>query len=252
MKKIIKGLIGTLGLVCLAFFALNVLGVYDITNHIANVLPQFVTSMSVPSITAAFAGAAYYDKTGALRSDGNNSLVAGAGAYGGNCAPKGNYTFPDQFTLTVTTVGAANVKFTQADNMTEAIQGSIGTVWFAVQQLPIPGAPIVKQDGTNINAAESLARALQTYGLKINKIIATGTAIAGVTSLLINMWRANLTGANNEDITLNMNPALPNPTVSIEWVGSFDLTSNVSFRVAVPAATTLNLTFYVGGVIPYA
>lgn len=173
-----------------------------------------------------------------------------------NCQPKGNYVFPKQFNLNaVNGTGAAVLyKFTQADNMTESLINSIGAAWFTVQQLPFGNASITKQDGTLINGAETLARSLQTYGMKIGKIIATGTALANTSTLVINAWRGNLSGAGQEDWTLNLDQTNGSATTtfSVTFDGNgMDLTSNVSFRVSVPATSSLSLQFIPVGIIPY-
>lgn len=172
------------------------------------------------------------------------------------CQPKGNYIVPQQFNLTANnTTGAAILyKFTQADNMTESMIGSVGAAWFSVQQLPFGAGTITKQDLTLINGAETLARSFQTYGLKIGKIVATGTALASYgQTLVIDAWRGNLSGANQENWTLNLDTTNSSATSTFTFIpeDGLDLTSNVTFRCSVPAGTALNLQFVPMGYVPY-
>lgn len=206
-------------------------------------------------------GAGYVDNSGNFiggRTATSQTLQQFQNAMGSvtQCQPKGNYITPQQFNLTANnTTGAAVVyKFTQADNMTESMRGSIGTAWFSVQQLPFGNGTITKQDGTLINGAETLARSLQTYGYKIGKITATGTALATYgQTLVIDAWRGNLSGANQENWTLNLdtNNSSATPTLVLVPDGGIDLTSNVSFSCSVPAGQALNLQFVPMGYIPY-
>jgi hypothetical protein len=258
MKKTIKFLSLGIGLMSLfimlsPFFSPEVLAA----------LPSWLIDASGAATLAGFSTGVYYDKNGQLMSQNGDAArsVAGAadfvntlGAISPACGPKANYVFPDQFTLVADNsagLTATTFKFTQADNMTEAAIGSIGTAWFAVQELPFGNGTIPKEDGTDIFGAESLARSLQSYGIRVHKIQATGTYLTTVPSIVMNAWRGSLAGQPSDTWKLDVDTTNASQTPTLVRIGDIDLTSNVSFNVIVPAGETLNLTFFNKGIIPY-
>lgn len=249
MKKIIS----VLSCLALVLCASHIAGAIDLSTLI-----EATQHIGPAVITAGFGVAGYWDPNGNWRT-ANGSRTPGGSVSGtnpligsGNCGPKGNYTFPPQITFVGAnaTAGALTYKFTQADNMTEALQGSLGTNWFAIAELPFGNGTIAKQDLTLINGAETLARALQTYGMKIEGMQLTGAA-AGTQVLIVNSYRGNLSGVSNEKWTFNLDPNNNTGNVILRYDNAADLTSNVSFNISIPANTTYTIAMYVVGVIPY-
>jgi len=185
-----------------------------------------------------------------------NSLVGAS-----NCGADGNYKAPDQVTFTFTNAALTEeiVKFTQADDMYEATNGEIGAAgtasWFDILELPFGDGTIVKQDGTDIFAAQTLAQTLQTYGLMIGKIQVSGSAISGVnatSSFTIKAFATDLTGPRGDNWKLevdtnNAQSAIPTLTL----IKDIALTSNVTFYCTVPPSSSIQITMFVKGTIIY-
>ena len=204
----------------------------------------------------------FYDRNGnPVYAPSAVSRTASVGANGaiavppiGNyCADANSFIVPDSFSLTAVNGGGASVIFKHSsfDNVVEAINGSIGASWFSIDELPNGAGTIAQQDGTNIFGDDALRRFTGTYAIAISDMVATGTAVANVTELLMSVFKGSLTRVDKSTIKLTLDETNASSTPVLRFKGLWYLTSNKAFSVSVPAGTTLKLRMSVAGFKPY-
>lgn len=177
-------------------------------------------------------------------------LVAGQQSCGaGNNA----YKAPDQITLRYDNSGggaAVTCKFPSFDNMVEAFQGSIGTVFPTVLQLPNGNGTVAQQAGGNIYGAQSLARLTATMVNRINKVQLSNTQAASLSTYTINTFYGNPKGVDNNQILLNVDKNFSNVT-TLSAIVDWPITANCAFSFSVDAAKIADITLYYAGYQPY-
>lgn len=204
----------------------------------------------------------FYDRTGSpvyapAVGGGMAKMVGGSiqvPPIGNYCADSNSFIVPDSFSLTAVNGGGApdTWKHTSFDNVVEAIRGSIGNNWFTVDELPNGNGVIPQEDGTNIFGMDSVRRFTATYGIAISEIVATGTAVANVTELLMNVFKGSLTRVEESTIKIVLDESNASSTPVLKFKGLWYLTSNKAFSVSVPANSTLKLRMQVAGFKPYS
>lgn len=108
------------------------------------------------------------------------------------------YMVPEFITLTATSTGVGSLaKFTPFDDIAEAVQGTLGTIFFGVAELPFGAGTIARQDGTLIFGQEAIRQVTATRMLAVDYFQMTGTDIAGVSQQNLNYVRGFISGNDN-------------------------------------------------------
>lgn len=166
------------------------------------------------------------------------------------------YRIPSSLTLTATSTGIGSVaKITPFDDVAEAVQGSLGTIFFGVAEIPFGAGTIAKQDGTFIFAADNIRNITATRMLVIDKITAFGTEVATNASASLNYVRGFISGNDNMLLTFNLQQTNQSAVNVLQWSalgvipgGLLYYKSNEGFQYTfITAAGVLNLQLSIKG-----
>lgn len=128
------------------------------------------------------------------------------------------YRIPNSLTLTATSTGIGSVaKLTPFDDVAEAVQGSLGTIFFGIAEIPFGAGTIAKQDGTFIFAADNIRNITATRMLVIDKITAFGTEVATNASASLNYVRGFISGNENQLLTFNLTQTNQSAVNVLQW-----------------------------------
>lgn len=171
----------------------------------------------------------YYDASTGRAVYSASSINAGAdaapGLTGGASLPVlcvcdsiNPYRVPNSLTLTATSTGIGSVaKITPFDDVAEAVQGSLGTIFFGIAEIPFGAGTIAKQDGTFIFAADNIRNITATRMLVIDKITAFGTEVATNASASLNYVRGFISGNDNQLLTFSLTQTNQSAVNVLTW-----------------------------------
>lgn len=134
------------------------------------------------------------------------------------CDAVNPYRVPNTITLTGTSTGVGSVgKLTPFDDAAEAVQGTLGTIFMGVAEIPFGAGTIAKQDGTFIFAGDVIRNITATRMLVIDKITMFGTDVAGLAAATLNYVRGYIGGNDNTLLNFSLQTNNQTAVTVLEW-----------------------------------
>lgn len=178
------------------------------------------------SLAATVVSPIYYDASTGRAVYTSSQLAPGNGNAGLQssaplvcvCDAINPYRVPNTLTLTETSTGIGSVaKLTPFDDAAEAVQGSLGTIFFGVSEITFGAGTIAKQDGTFIFAGDVIRNITATRMLVIDSITMFGTEVAGLAAVTLNYVRGYISGNDNQLLNFTLQTTNQTAVTVLEW-----------------------------------